>query len=286
MFKLRKSFSSKTLKKALIKNNLISHQLPLNPTKSQNLKQTKTVSSNKSSINQKSFLEILLGLIKISQEDIISSSKTNLKKILTTLKENLISISTEQSMEEKYYSDKINKIKVILHEKIFGNTKIEEITKFKNLNFEIENNINTVDYMIENKKKTLNRIKLLDFMPEENKEIFLGQQTNLQKNLTNLMYNSLIKKTEKLCILITAKRRNDREIKNLENIINDEKKLQKSEEFNFQKIPEISKQFVKDKIEEEKITIYKNEYNATAIHENLNKNYECIDGKCVSCLGI
>ena len=286
MYKLRKIFRSKTVKSQEIKNNSFSSSLQINPIRSPNFKPSKIISLKKFTINQRSFLEILLGFIKTSQIDLISSSKNDLKKILTTLTENLKSISNEQSKKEKYYLDEINKKKKILQEKIFENGKNEELTKFKNLNFEIENNINTVDYMIENKKKTLNRIKLLDFMPEENKEIFLGQQTNLQKNLTNLMYNSLIKKTEKLCILITAKRRNDREIKNLENIINDEKKLQKSEEFNFQKIPEISKQFVKDKIEEEKITIYKNEYNATAIHENLNKNYECIDGKCVSCLGI
>ena len=282
MYKLRKIFRSKTVKSQEIKNNSFSSSLQINPIRSPNFKPSKIISLKKFTINQRSFLEILLGFIKTSQIDLISSSKNDLKKILTTLTENLKSISNEQSKKEKYYLDEINKKKKILQEKIFENGKNEELTKFKNLNFEIENNINTVDYMIDNKKKILDRIKLLDFMPEENKEILLEQNTNLHKNIINLMHVSLIKKTEKLCNLLTEKRGIDKDIKNLENIINYNKNLNKNENTNFRKIPEINKKyFVENAIEEEKETIYENEY-TTIIHENLTKNYEYLEEKCVN----
>ena len=280
MYKLRNGNRSKTLKDQPIKIKQKPNDLSVKPIRSPNLNPTKTFSLNNFSVNQKSFLEILLGLIKISQTDIISSSQKDLKKIITVLKDNLLSISTEQSMKEKYYLEEINKKKLHLQKKIFENEKNEEITKFKSLNFEIENNISTVDYMIEAKKKALEKIKLIDFMPEENKEIFLDQKTNLQKNIVKLMHNSLIKKTEKLCKLIMEKRESDKEIKYIENKLKNNKNLKNNQNVNFHKIPQISeKYFVNDAIEEEK---YENGYTTTTIHEDLAKDEECLDEKCIS----
>ena len=135
----------------------------------------------------KSFLEIILGLIKKTQSDVLSNTAFNKKKeilnysmikiILKDLKKDLISISKEEKKKVRLHENLLNEKKRKMKEIIFNqnnsksfltdscngteiNSQKEEFVKengdeeqrkelaqLKMLNFKMENEINKVDYL-------------------------------------------------------------------------------------------------------------------------------------------
>ena len=150
----------------------------------------------------KSFLEIILGLIKKTQSDVLSNTTFNKKKeilnyskikiILKDLKKDLISISKEEKKKVRLHENLLNEKKRKMKEIIFNqnnsksflddscneteiNAQKEEFVKekgdeeqrkelaqLKMLNFKMENEINKVDYLY----------KRLLFEKEYNKNLY------------------------------------------------------------------------------------------------------------------
>ena len=123
--------------------------------------------------SQKLSLEILLNLIKTNQLEYISNQpkKDILKLFLTPLKDNLNSNLHKKNKIYKSLKAENESNITRIQKKIFSNTKnsveknnekinpIDEIEQLKNLNFEIENEISNIDYLIEYKNKIKENIK-------------------------------------------------------------------------------------------------------------------------------
>ena len=118
-------------------------------------------------------LEFLLNFIKSNQIEYISThpKKELLKLFLTSLKDNLDSNLHKKNKIYKSLKTENESIKTRIQKKIFSNTKnsvekinenlnpIAEIEQLKNLNFEIENEISNIDFLIEHKNKIKLNIK-------------------------------------------------------------------------------------------------------------------------------
>ena len=106
----------------------------------------------------KSFLEIILGLIKKTQSDVISISKEEKKKVL--LHENLLNekkrkmkeIIFNQNNSKSFLPDSCNETETNAQKEEFVNEngdmdQRKELAQLKMLNFKMENEINKIDYL-------------------------------------------------------------------------------------------------------------------------------------------
>ena len=116
-------------------------------------------------------LEFLLNLIKSNQLEYISTKpkKKFLKDFLISFRDNLDSNLHKKNKIYKSLKTENGSIKTRIQKEIFSNTKssvknetsnpIAEIEQLKNLNFEIENEISNIDFLIEHKNKIKLNIK-------------------------------------------------------------------------------------------------------------------------------
>ena len=157
--------------------------------------------------------QLLLSQIKQAQLSILSKigqnesfSKKNkanfFKQLLHELKNNLSDILNQKKLKENYLLKNINDTKNFLQKKIFNfsiqkqiekkeiegeicetaeaEKKFEgnELSKLKMLNFEIENEIKKINFIIKKKIALNNQLQMNKFFREENREIFLYQKEN------------------------------------------------------------------------------------------------------------
>ena len=227
------------------KNNLFNKLALYNPyTKEENL------------FNNKSHKEILLSFIKKAQMALLLDIKSNncitkkekikyFKKLISDLKQNLIYMLIEKKTKEKFLMKKINKIKKSLQDKIY-NSKQEkennkdikyedliketevleksyggnELSKLKMINFVAENEIQKLDFLIQNKSYINYYIKTTNIYPEERVELFCNHQKEDTKEIDQ-SYNSLLNKAkEELNFLTKEKIKQDKEIEEIKNEIN------------------------------------------------------------------
>ena len=138
--------------------------------------------------SQKSSLELILSLVKNNQLEYFSANyrKNKIKKILASFKDNLNSILKKKNKEYNLLRTENENTKLELQKKIFKDTEDYEEDKnkekekekensyrneteqLKNLNFEIENEIKNIDFLINQKNKINSSIKSISL----NKEIF------------------------------------------------------------------------------------------------------------------
>ena len=231
------------------KNNLFNKLALYNPyTKEENL------------FNNKSHKEILLSFIKKAQMALLLDIKSNncitkkekikyFKKLISDLKQNLIYMLIEKKTKEKFLMKKINKIKKSLQDKIY-NSKQEkennkdikyedfiketevleksyggnELSKLKMLNFVAENELQKLDFLIQNKTYINNYVKSTNIYPEERVELFRDYQKEDSKDIDE-SYNCLINKAkEELNLFTKEKIKQNKEIEEIKNEINQFKK--------------------------------------------------------------
>ena len=192
--------------------------------------------------NQKSFLEILLDLMKKTQLNYISTvqKKTNYtqaKLILLNLKEDLSSMLNEQKLTFNYLQKEHSKKKIEVQELIFPSTECKrsenceglhtvitendektdetEINQIKFMNFRIENEISNIDYFIIKKSYLINYMKNFCFFREDTKEI-LCENIKDQKEITEFLHDLLIKIRQNFVDKVFQKTKTDNEIKELQ----------------------------------------------------------------------
>ena len=146
--------------------------------------------------SQKSSLELILSLVKNNQLEYFSTNnqKNKIKKILTSFKDNLNSILKKKNKEYNLLRTENENTKIELQKKVFKDTEnfeedqnkekensyCNEKEQLKNLNFEIENEIKNIDFLINQKNKLNSNIKSNSL----NKEIFYSYKNN--KNVSEV----------------------------------------------------------------------------------------------------
>jgi len=146
--------------------------------------------------SQKSSLELILRLVKNNQMEYFSANnrKNKIKKILTSFKDNLNSILKKKNKEYNLLRTENENTKIELQKKVFKgsesfeedqnkekeNSYCNETEQLKNLNFEIENEIKNIDFLINQKNKLNSNIKSTSL----NKEIFYSYKNN--KNVSEV----------------------------------------------------------------------------------------------------
>ena len=143
--------------------------------------------------------EIILNQIKKSQLILLSKLKKNkndklriLKDLLFELKNNLSEILTQKMMSKNYIKSQINKAKNIISEKIFVSEKTQkyleknEIFKLKALNFEIENEIEKIDFLIKKNANLIKYLKIVNIFPEQNRELYCYNQKANDKEIDEI----------------------------------------------------------------------------------------------------
>ena len=206
--------------------------------------------------NNKSHKEILLSLIKESQIDLLLQIKSNnfitkkdkmnyFKKLITDLNQNLIYMLIEKKSKEIYLNKKKNEIEKNLQKEIYNSNQIKEksketkyedfiketevleksyggneLSKLKMINFVAENEIQKLDFLIQNKSYINYYIKTTNIYPEERVELFCNYQKEDSKEIDE-SYNSLLNKAkEELNFLTKEKIKQDKEIEEIKNEIN------------------------------------------------------------------
>ena len=240
-----KNESKKIPKRNKSKNNLFNKLSLYSPySKEENL------------FNNKSHKEILLSLIKASQMDLLLQIKSNnfitkkdkmnyFKKLITDLNQNLIYMLIEKKSKEIYLNKKKNEIEKNLQKEIYNSNQIKEnsketkyedfiketevleksyggneLSKLKMINFVAENEIQKLDFLIQNKSYINYYIKTTNIYPEERVELFCNHQKEDTKEIDQ-SYNSLLNKAkEELNFLTKEKIKQDKEIEEIKNEIN------------------------------------------------------------------
>ena len=206
--------------------------------------------------NNKSHKEILLSLIKESQIDLLLQIKSNnfitkkdkmnyFKKLITDLNQNLIYMLIEKKSKEIYLNKKKKETEKNLQKKIYNSNQINEksketkyedfiketevleksyggneLSKLKMINFVAENEIQKLDFLIQNKSYINYYIKTTNIYPEERVELFCNHQKEDSKEIDE-SYNSLLNKAkEELNFLTKEKIKQDKEIEEIKNEIN------------------------------------------------------------------
>lgn len=228
--KMEKKYNEGFNLKDHLKTDIRSHNLNLRLNTNPSKKSTKEdiLSSHKLS------LEFLLNLIKSNQLEYVSThhKKEVLKIFLTSLKDNLDSNLHKKNKIYKSLKTENESIKTKIKKKIFSNAKnsveknnekinpITEIEQLKNLNFEIENEISNIDFLIEHKNKiklniknsSLNKEKDIVFCNYKNDKNISEVSDILNDNINQIKKNYnivLIEKQKKEKEINTIKRKID-----------------------------------------------------------------------------
>ena len=178
-------------------------------------------------------LEFLLNFIKSNQIEYISThpKKKLLKLFLTSLKDNLDSNLHKKNKIYKSLKTENESIKTRIQKKIFSNTKnsveiinenldpIPEIEQLKNLNFEIENEISNIDFLIEHKNKIKLNIKN-NSLDKEKDTVFYNYKNDKNISEVSDILNDKINQIKKnYNIALTEKEKKEKEINTIKNLI-------------------------------------------------------------------
>ena len=185
--------------------------------------------------SNKSQKQILLSLIKSAQVSLLSSLKQKssnfkskkrsffFKNLLLDLKKNLSFALNEKNLSMSYYENNIKKTQLQIQQNydIFKKKHEEnELSNLKILNFKIENDILETDFITEKTQNLINYLKITKMFPEENREIFLKNRSEIDKIL-----NVKVKKGKELLKeLITKKLKQNHNINQLKEEIIEIKK--------------------------------------------------------------
>lgn len=245
--------------------------------------------------SHKSFIEILLGLIKDSQMEYLSSfsiekkkkksSKENkkmsvksTKKILFLLKNSLKLINKKKKYEYNFNKNEKNeKQKVFYSSKEFKHIR-REINQLKNINFQYENEIKKVDNLIELKNNHLYLIKSYDCFLEIFSENYSKSEKDY-KDIDKLYIEKLSNERLNLSIIENKIIEQERDLVFLKQQINLLKKNNKKEEdiilFNKDIIKKDSKEYINTNCNNKN---YENIYtNKKKVNFKININNNCKD---------
>ena len=197
--------------------------------------------------SNKSNIEIILGQIKAIQESFLLQEKTRTKittnekkifykKLLYDLKKNLTYMLFEKNTKEIYLQNKLNENKKLIQNKLFNlnnqkqNTNdnkeffIEEtevleknyggneLSKLKMLNFQVENEIQKLDFLIQNKTYMNNYLKMTGINLEENIELFYDHHKRNSKEIDDSFNFHINEAKNFLNLLIAEKKEQNKEI--------------------------------------------------------------------------
>lgn len=244
--KLRTKLQSNNMK--LKKNNKIETN-SINPLI--NISQTK----DEILFGQKSFLEILLGLIKKAQVDYLTSNKLNdknntdksnnifkIKQILNDLKESLLEIKNEKlkkiDLFEKQKEQKRINLKKIIFNTVYTKRSVsnynyinnnyetlitennenyynKETPELKLLNFKVENEIIKVDNLSRRKLYIIQYYKTPHLIHEHRTEIICEDRKN-NEAMNTLLHQKLIQQREKFIEIVNMKSLQDMKISNMQ----------------------------------------------------------------------
>ena len=206
--------------------------------------------------------EILLYQIKSMQMSLLLPNKSipkeekinNIKKILIDFKQSLIYMLIQKNTKRLFLKKKINDKKRLIQNKLFnadeqkGNNKknikeIEileknygdnELSKLKTLNFEAENDIGKLNFMIESGAYLINYLNMTNTYPEEKNEIIYNFQKSNSKDIEYALISQMHKEKETLNQINKLKNGQNKEIIQIKKEIEDIKKHIESEKFVFE----------------------------------------------------
>jgi hypothetical protein len=204
---------------------------------------------------QKSFLEILLGLIKKAQVDYLTSNKLNdknnpeksnnifkIKQILNDLKESLLEIKNEKlkkiDLFEKQKEQKRINLKKIIFNTVYTKRSVsnynyinnnyetlitennenyynKETPELKLLNFKVENEIIKVDNLSRRKLYIIQYYKTPHLIHEHRTEIICEDRKN-NEAMNTLLHQKLIQQREKFIEIVNMKSLQDMKISNMQ----------------------------------------------------------------------
>jgi len=245
--------------------------------------------------SHKSFIEILLGLIKDSQMEYLSSfsiekkkkksSKENkkmsvksTKKILFLLKNSLKLINKKKKYECDFNKNEKNEKQKVFHSsKEFKHIR-REINQLKNINFQYENEIKKVDNLIELKNNHLYLIKSYDCFLEIFSENYSKSEKDY-KDIDKLYIEKLSNERLNLSIIENKIIEQERDLVFLKQQINLLKKNNKKEEdiilFNKDIIKKDSKEYINTNSNNKN---YENTHtNKKKVNFKININNNCKD---------
>ena len=228
--------------------------------------------------NHKSSLEVLINVIKSFQNEYFAKDKniTNVKQMLTSLKDNLSFMNLEKIKKLDYLKTQIDINKKMLQSNLFCDstssltTKINNIKLEKNhnypfivkkkelklINFELENEIQKTDYLIEQKHQINVYLKSIPFFLDTNEEIFCTNNYEDLETITEILHNIKRKVRENFVNIVKEKMNTEFEINTItlqlntlrDNIIFDNssknKKYINTEEIIYEETKENNKTFV------------------------------------------
>ena len=190
----------------------------------------------KSLISHKSSIETLLNLIKRFQFDCISGNSMvndnkKTKAILLELKEKLSNNLKKKTKIFKINKRELEEKKEELHREILSNTEkennkinyIKEVEQLRFINFNIENQIKSVDFKI--KEKSIineNKSEYSGFLP--NKKIYCDQHKKIKSEALEIMKEDKQELKQQLIELTIKNTQNEEEINNIELKISNLKK--------------------------------------------------------------
>ena len=178
-------------------------------------------------------LEFLLNFIKSNQIEYISThpKKELLKLFLTSLKDNLDSNLHKKNKIFKSLKTENESIKTRIQKKIFSNTKnsvekinenlnpIAEIEQLKNLNFEIENEISNIDFLIEHKNKIKLNIKNNSLDKEKDTVFYNYKNDKNISEVSDILKDKINQIKKNYNIALTEKGKKEKEINTIKNLI-------------------------------------------------------------------
>ena len=199
---------------------------------------------------QKSFLEILLGLIKKTQVDYLTSinskqtkkNNNEIKQILNDLKESLIEIKKEKEKKINLYESgkkqKESNLKKIIFNTVISkrsvsnfnyiNTNYEtlitennenyynkETPELKLLNFKVENEIKKVENLSKRKLYLIQYYKTPHLIHDHRTEIICEDRRN-NESMNQLLHQKLIQQREKFIEIVNMKSLQDMRINNMQ----------------------------------------------------------------------
>ena len=268
-----------TLKKILNK----SHNLPLNLLLNKN--QSSNDKKNKLLFNYKSSLEVLLNNIKYFQLDYLSEQSKKNKKItkknLSLLKNDLNMLLLEKNKQYNYFKEKNeiskNNLQLILfpsseeNKELNNNTNLEnniitsviEKEQLQLLNFQMQNEINKTNFLIEQKKQINSYIESIPFFIDDTNEIV--NNNNYENNqLITGFFNQIIRRVRNQFIeVVKNKFSKELEINSISYQINNtKKKIENCKLIGFKKYIET------EKIIQEESKEYNNSFNTSQSKRN------------------
>ena len=203
--------------------------------------------------NHKSFLEILLGLIKKAQVDYLTNNKSNennnknhnisiMKQVLNDLKQSLIEIKKEKEKKEDLFQKQKEKKKSNLKKIVFNtvytkrsvsnfnyiNTNFEtlitennenyynnETPELKLLNFKVENEIKKVENLIRRITFLIQYYKTPHLIKDHRTEIICDDKRS-NESMNNLLHQKLIQQREKFIEVVNLKTLQDLRINTIQ----------------------------------------------------------------------